>query len=76
MSLGHRAFVRVPEAAPLPTEPPCPSPRKSQLLNARPTPNLAGKKTVKEGLDAAVIRGNVILRQFAVTYAAPASGEI
>jgi sn-glycerol 3-phosphate transport system substrate-binding protein len=37
---------------------------------------LTGKKTVKEGLDAAVIRGNAILRQFAVTHGAPASGEI
>jgi sn-glycerol 3-phosphate transport system substrate-binding protein len=37
---------------------------------------LAGKKTVKEGLDAAVSRSNAILRQFAVTHGAPASGEI
>jgi sn-glycerol 3-phosphate transport system substrate-binding protein len=36
----------------------------------------AGKKTVKEGLDAAVARGNAILRQFGVTHGAAASGEI
>jgi sn-glycerol 3-phosphate transport system substrate-binding protein len=35
-----------------------------------------GKKTVKEGLDAAVARGNPILRQFGVTHGAAASGEI
>jgi sn-glycerol 3-phosphate transport system substrate-binding protein len=35
-----------------------------------------GKKTVKEGLDAAVSRGNAILRQFGVTHGAAASGEI
>jgi sn-glycerol 3-phosphate transport system substrate-binding protein len=35
-----------------------------------------GKKTVKEGLDAAVTRGNAILRQFGVTHSAAASGEI
>jgi len=35
-----------------------------------------GKKTVKEGLDAAVTRGNAILRQFGVTHGAAASGEI
>ncbi len=35
-----------------------------------------GKKTVKEGLDAAVARGNAILRQFGVTHGAAASGEI
>jgi sn-glycerol 3-phosphate transport system substrate-binding protein len=34
------------------------------------------KKTVKEGLDAAVARGNAILRQFGVTHGAAASGEI
>jgi sn-glycerol 3-phosphate transport system substrate-binding protein len=37
---------------------------------------LAGKKTVKEALDAAVARGNAILRQFGVTHGAAASGEI
>jgi len=36
----------------------------------------AGKKTVKAGLDAAVTRGNAILRQFRVTHGAAASGEI
>jgi sn-glycerol 3-phosphate transport system substrate-binding protein len=35
-----------------------------------------GKKTVKEGLDAAVVRGNAILRQFGVTHGAAAQGEI
>ncbi len=35
-----------------------------------------GKKTVKEGLDAAVGRGNAILRQFGVTHGAAAQGEI
>jgi sn-glycerol 3-phosphate transport system substrate-binding protein len=35
-----------------------------------------GRKTVKEGLDAAVHRGNAILRQFRVTHEAAASGEI
>jgi sn-glycerol 3-phosphate transport system substrate-binding protein len=35
-----------------------------------------GKKTVKEGLDAAVARGNPILRQFGVTHGAAPSGEI
>jgi len=35
-----------------------------------------GKKTVKQGLDAAVGRGNAILRQFGVTHGAAASGEI
>ncbi len=35
-----------------------------------------GKKTVKEGLDAAVARGNAILRQFGVTHGAAAQGEI
>ena len=35
-----------------------------------------GKKTVKEGLDAAVGRGNAILRQFGVSHGAAASGEI
>jgi len=35
-----------------------------------------GKKTVKEGLDAAVARGNAILRQFSVTHAAAGQGEI
>jgi len=37
---------------------------------------LGGKKTVKEGLDAAVTRGNAILRQFGVSHGAAASGEI
>jgi sn-glycerol 3-phosphate transport system substrate-binding protein len=37
---------------------------------------LTGKKTVKEGLDAAVSRGNAILRQFGVSHGAAASGEI
>jgi sn-glycerol 3-phosphate transport system substrate-binding protein len=36
----------------------------------------AGKKTVKEGLDAAVLRGNAILRQFGVTNGAAGQGEI
>jgi sn-glycerol 3-phosphate transport system substrate-binding protein len=36
----------------------------------------AGKKTVKEGLDAAVLRGNAIIRQFGVTHAAAGQGEI
>ena len=35
-----------------------------------------GRKTVKEGLDSAVERGNAILRQFAVTHGAAASGAI
>jgi sn-glycerol 3-phosphate transport system substrate-binding protein len=37
---------------------------------------LTGKKTVKEGLDAAVTRGNAILWQFGVTHGAPSQGEI
>ena len=37
---------------------------------------LAGKKTVQEGLDAAVLRGNAILRQFSVTHGAAGQGEI
>ncbi len=37
---------------------------------------LTGKKTVKEGLDAAVLRGNAILRQFGVTNGAAGQGEI
>jgi sn-glycerol 3-phosphate transport system substrate-binding protein len=37
---------------------------------------LSGKKTVKEGLDAAVLRGNAILRQFGVTHGAAGQGEI
>lgn len=37
---------------------------------------LDGKKTVKEGLDAAVTRGNAILRQFGVTHGAAGQGEI
>jgi len=37
---------------------------------------LEGRKTVKEGLDSAVERGNAILRQFAVTHGAAASGAI
>lgn len=36
----------------------------------------AGKKSVREGLDAAVLRGNAILRQFGVTYGAAGQGEI
>jgi sn-glycerol 3-phosphate transport system substrate-binding protein len=35
-----------------------------------------GQKTVKQGLDAAVGRGNAILRQFGVTHGAAPSGEI
>jgi sn-glycerol 3-phosphate transport system substrate-binding protein len=35
-----------------------------------------GKKTVKEGLDSAVLRGNAILRQFGVTHGAAGQGEI
>jgi sn-glycerol 3-phosphate transport system substrate-binding protein len=35
-----------------------------------------GKKTVKQGLDAAVSRGNAILRQFGVRHGAAASGEL
>jgi len=35
-----------------------------------------GKKTAKEGLDAAVSRGNAILRQFGVSHAAAGNGEI
>ena len=35
-----------------------------------------GKKTAHEGLDAAVIRGNAILRQFSVTHGAAGQGEI
>ena len=35
-----------------------------------------GKKTVKEGLDTAVSRGNAILRQFGVTHGAAGQGEI
>ncbi len=37
---------------------------------------LAGKKTTREGLDAAVLRGNAILRQFGVTHGAAGQGEI
>ncbi len=36
----------------------------------------SGKKTVKEGLDAAVLRGNAILRHFGVTHGAAGQGEI
>ena len=36
----------------------------------------AGKVTVERGLDAAVIRGDAILRQFAVTHGAASQGEI
>ena len=36
----------------------------------------AGTKTVQEGLDAAVSRGNAILRQYGVSHSAAASGEI
>ena len=36
----------------------------------------AGKKTVKEGLDAAVSRGNAILRQYGVSHGAAGNGEI
>jgi sn-glycerol 3-phosphate transport system substrate-binding protein len=36
----------------------------------------AGRKTVKEGLDAAVLRGNAILREFAVNNGAASQGEI
>jgi sn-glycerol 3-phosphate transport system substrate-binding protein len=36
----------------------------------------AGKKTVKEGLDAAVLRGNAILREFSVSNGAAPQGEI
>jgi sn-glycerol 3-phosphate transport system substrate-binding protein len=36
----------------------------------------AGKKTVKQGLDAAVARGNAILREFYVINAAAPQGEI
>jgi sn-glycerol 3-phosphate transport system substrate-binding protein len=35
-----------------------------------------GKKTVKEGLDAAVSRGNAILRQYEVSHGAAGNGEI
>jgi sn-glycerol 3-phosphate transport system substrate-binding protein len=35
-----------------------------------------GKKTVKQGLDAAVVRGNAILKQFRVNHSAAAQGEI
>ncbi len=35
-----------------------------------------GNKTVKEGLDAAVIRGNAILREFSVIHGAAPQGEI
>lgn len=37
---------------------------------------LTGKKTVKEGLEAAVTRGNAILRRFRITHSAAAQGEI
>jgi sn-glycerol 3-phosphate transport system substrate-binding protein len=36
----------------------------------------SGKVTVQQGLDAAVTRGNAILRQFAVTHGAAGQGEI
>jgi len=36
----------------------------------------SGRKTVKEGLDAAVLRGNAILREFAVNNGAAPQGEI
>lgn len=35
-----------------------------------------GKKTVEEGLDAAVRRGNAILREFSITHGAAHQGEI
>ena len=35
-----------------------------------------GRKTVKEGLDAAVLRGNAILREFSVNNGAASQGEI
>jgi sn-glycerol 3-phosphate transport system substrate-binding protein len=35
-----------------------------------------GKKSVKEGLDAAVLRGNAILREFSVNHGAAPQGEI
>jgi sn-glycerol 3-phosphate transport system substrate-binding protein len=35
-----------------------------------------GKKMVKEGLDAAVLRGNAILREFSVSHGAAPQGEI
>jgi sn-glycerol 3-phosphate transport system substrate-binding protein len=35
-----------------------------------------GKKTVKEGLDAAVLRGNAIIREFYLIHAAAPQGEI
>ncbi|MFO1313163.1 MAG: extracellular solute-binding protein [Burkholderiales bacterium] len=37
---------------------------------------MSGRKTVKEGLDAAVLRGNAILREFAVNNGAAPQGEI
>jgi sn-glycerol 3-phosphate transport system substrate-binding protein len=37
---------------------------------------LEGKTTVKEGLDAAVVKGNAILRQFRITHEAASQGEI
>jgi hypothetical protein len=36
----------------------------------------SGRKTVKEGLDVAVLRGNAILREFAVNHGAAPQGEI
>jgi sn-glycerol 3-phosphate transport system substrate-binding protein len=36
----------------------------------------SGGKSVKEGLDAAVLRGNAILREFAVNHGAASQGEI
>jgi sn-glycerol 3-phosphate transport system substrate-binding protein len=36
----------------------------------------SGKKTVKQGLDAAVIRGNAILREFSIINGASPQGEI
>jgi hypothetical protein len=35
-----------------------------------------GSKTVKEGLDHAVTRGNAILREFSVIHGAAPQGEI
>jgi hypothetical protein len=46
------------------------------LLTERAGQGSCVVRRFKEGLDAAVTRGNVILRQFAVTHGAAASGEI
>ena len=47
-----------------------------EAIELEPETIFDGKKTVKERLDAAVARGNAILRQFRVTHGAAGQGEI